>query len=485
MSSKFNKNNVVSSLLWNFLERGGTQGVQLIIQIILARLLGPEVFGIIAIVLVFVNLAQVFITTGFNTAIIQKKEIDDKELSSVFYLNLTISIFLYLVMFLSAPIIGDFYNAPELIPLLRVLSLIIFPGAINSIQIAIISRNLMFKKMFKSSLGATIISGITGIVSAYLGLGVWALVIQQLTNQISMSLIMWFTVQWRPIAFFSIAKVKELFSFGWKMLGSSLIDVLYQDLRTVIIGRIYTPSMLGYYNRGQQIPRTLVNGINGAIQSVMLPTLSAYQDNRMKMKGMMRRSIKVSSFFIFPMMIGLAVVAEPLVIIILTDEWLPSVIFLQIFALYYTFIPIHMINLQAISALGRSDLRLKLEIIKKTMGVIIILISIKYGVIAIAIGQLLYGVLSTVINVFPNRYLLDYGFFDQISDLLSPLINSIIMGIIIYLFSFLNVSIYILLFVQIFFGILIYFLLSKLTRNDSYEYIMNTVNEVYTTRRAP
>lgn len=478
MSNKFNKNNVVSSLFWNMLERGGTQGVQLVVQIILARLLSPDAFGTIAIVLVFVNLAQVLVTRGFNTAIIQKKEIDNEELSSVFYLNLLISVCLYLLMFFSAPLVANFYSNPELAPLLRVLSLNLFPGTINSIQIAIVSRNLMFKKMFKSSLGATVISGLAGTISAYYGLGVWALVIQQLTNQSSVSLIMWFTVKWRPIAFFSISKVRDLFSFGWKMLSSSLIDILYQDLRTLIIGRIYSPSMLGLYNRGQRIPKTIVNGINGSIQSVMLPTLSAYQDNKNRMKSMMRRSVQVGSFFIFPMMIGLVVIAESLVVVVLTEEWLPSVIFLRIFTLYYALIPIHMINLQAISAMGRSDLRLKLEIFKKTFGVIILLISIKYGVTAIAIGQLIHGFLSSIVNTFPNKYLLNYSYMEQIVDLLPALINSLIMGCLVYLLNYLDLNVRILLITQILLGIVIYIILSKLSRNDSYKYIIDTIREM-------
>lgn len=386
-------------------------------------------------------------------------------------------------MYLIAPLISSFYDNPELIPILRILTLKIFPGTINSIQIAIVARNMLFKKIFKSSFAATIISGVLGIISAYLGLGVWALVIQQLSMQISISLIMWFTVKWRPIAFFSIRKVKDLFSFGWKMLGSSLISILYDDLRTLIIGRIYTPATLGYYNRGQQIPRTIVNGINNSIQSVMLPTLSAYQDNKKRLKSMMRRSIKISSYFIFPMMIGLAMVAESLVVILLTEDWLPSVVFFRVFAFYYSLIHIHMINLQAISALGRSDLRLKLEILKKVIGIIILLLSIKYGVIAIAIGQLIYGIISSVINALPNKYLLDYGFLEQISDLLPSVINSSIMGGFIYFVSFLDIPIVALLFWQIVLGGLIYLLLSIITKDESYIYIISTLKEIIKSRK--
>ena len=483
MQNKHTKLNILSSLFWKLMERGGTQGIQFIVQIILARLLAPEQFGTIAIVMVFINLAQVFVQSGFNTALIQKKDADEKDFSSIFYLSLGISGILYIVIYLSAPYIASFYNDPILVPVLRVLSLTLFAGAFNSIQNALVSRNLLFKKLFKSSLGAILISGIIGISAAYQGLGIWALVIQQLVNQVSITIIMWFTVKWRPKLVFSLSKVKTLFSFGWKLLASSLLNVLYMDLRTLIIGRIYNPSTLGYYNRGQQFPKVIVSNIDGSIQSIMLPTLSAHQDNRKRVKELMRRAIISSSFLVFPMMIGMAVVAEPLVKIVLTDKWLPSVPFLQIFCVSYALMPTHTANLQAINAMGRSDIFLKLEVVKKIMGLAILGISLPFGVYAIALGQLVNGIISSFLNAYPNKKLLDYSYKEQWLDIMPSLLISIIMGGIVYLLNFSSIPAWQILILQVVSGSVIYVLLAKIFKIESFTYLVGTMKQLISSRK--
>lgn len=483
MQNQHTKSNILSSLFWKLMERGGTQGIQFIVQIILARLLAPEQFGTIAIVMVFIQLAQVFVQSGFNTALIQKKDADEEDFSSIFYLSIAIAGFLYILMYISAPYIANFYNDDILIPVLRVLSLTLFAGAFNSIQNAFVSRNLLFKKLFKSSLGAILISGVLGIIAAYQGLGIWALVIQQLVNQISITIIMWFTVKWRPKLVFSFSKVGELFSFGWKLSASSLLNVLYMELRTMIIGKMYTPSMLGYYNRGQQFPKVIVSNINGSIQSVMLPALSAHQDDRKRVKEMMRRAIVSSSFFIFPMMVGMAVVAEPLVKIVLTEKWLPAVPFLQIACFNFALWPIHTANLQAINAMGRSDVFLKLEIIKKIMGLIILGVSLPFGVYAIAFGEIFSGLIGTFINAYPNKELLNYSYKEQWLDIMPSLLISLIMGVIVYLFIFLNVPAWQILIIQIVSGAIIYIGLAKIFRIESLIYLAGTMKQLMNEKR--
>lgn len=479
---KHNKKLVISSLIWKLMERVGTQGIQFVVQIVLARLLAPEQFGTIAIVMVFINLAQVFVQSGFNTALIQK-DTDELDFSSVLYLSLFVATLLYIVIYSIAPFIANFYRDPLLMPVLRVLGFTLFFGAFNSIQNAYISRNMLFKKLFYSSIGAILISGTAGVIAAYMGLGVWALVIQQLTNQTSIIIIMWFNVKWRPRLIFSFKRVRVLFSFGWKLLASSLLNTLYLDLRTLIIGRIYSSSTLAYYNRGQQFPKVLVSNINGSIQSVMLPTLSAHQDNKIRVKEMMRRSIVTSSFLIFPMMIGMAVVAEPLVKIVLTDKWLPSVPFLQIYCIVYALMPIQTTNLQAINAMGRSDIFLKLEIIKKIVGLTILGVSINFGVIAIAIGGVLSSIISTFVNAYPNKQLLDYSYKEQFIDIIPSLIISITMGCIVYLFNFLNLTAFQLLIMQIISGIFIYISLAKISKNESYDYLLANLKQAYRNRK--
>ena len=483
MENKPNKTTIISSLFWKLMERGGTQGIQLLVQIILARLLSPEEFGMIALVLVFVNYAQVFIQSGFNTALIQKKNVDEVDFSSVFHLSFGFAGILYLLIYFVAPYISNFYEAGDLTLILRVLAINLFAGAFLSLQNAVVARNLEFKLLFKSSLGAVLISGVLGILAAYQGLGIWSLVIQQITNQFSMMLILFFTVKWRPTLHFSFKKVQTLFSFGWKLLVSSLLETLYLDLRTLIIGRLYTPAILGFYNRGEQFPKTIVNNLNGSIQSVMLPTLSAHQEDRARVRTMVRRSIKTGSLIIFPMMVGMAVVARPLVILVLGEQWLPAVPFLQIFCIIYSFMPLHTANLQAVNALGRSDLFLKLELFKKAFELSILLVTIPLGVYAIAIGQIFSGLLASFINAYPSKFLLNYSYKEQLIDIFPSLFISLGMGGVIAFISFLNFSLIQTLLMQIVCGIFVYILLTSLFKIESYAYLLTILKELLSARK--
>lgn len=483
MENKSIKNQIISSLLWKIMERGGTQGIQFIVQIVLARLLLPEDYGLIAIISIFILIANVFIQSGFNTALIQKKDAEEIDFSSVFYLSLFIAGFIYVILFFTSPFIADFYKEPLLVPTLRVLAITLFFGAFNSIQNAFIARNMMFKKLFFSSLGAIILSGSTGVIMAYSGFGIWALVAQQLINQFSITVILWFTLRWRPKLMFSFERVKGLLSYGWKLLVSSLIDTLDRDIRSLIIGKIYNPAILGFYNRGKQFPELIVGNIDGSIQAVLFPALASEQDNKIRVKGMVRRSMTVSSFVIFPMMIGMAAASEPLIQVLLTEKWLPTVPFLQIFCITYALWPIHTANLQAISALGRSDIFLKLEIVKEIMGLTILAISIRFGIYGIAWGGLLSGVIATFINSYPNLKLLNYSYKEQLNDILPNLSISMIMGVGIYSLNSLNIAIWQTLLLQIVLGISIYLILAILFKIDSFNYIINTAKTILDMRK--
>lgn len=467
--------NIFIGLLWKLLERFGTQGLQFIIQIILARLLLPSDYGILALVVIFITIANVFVQSGLSTSLIQKKVVDQVDYSSVLYISLGIAVILYCLLYFTAPLIGVFYNNDSLVLVLRVLALTLFPGAFNSIQNAIVSRTMQFKRLFYSSVGAGVVSGIVGIYLAYHDFGIWALVFQQLTNQICITLILWFTVKWRPTLQFSLERVKVLYSFGWKLLVSSLIDTTYRDLRSLIIGKVYTPTMLGYYNRGQQFPQLLISNINGSIQSVMLPALAAQQDYTDRLKSMMRRSIVTSSFIVFPMMVGLAVVAEPLVLLLLTEKWLPSVPFIQIFCISYTLMPIHTANLQAINAMGRSDIFLKLEIIKKILGLSILAVALPFGVYVLALSGVMSGIISSFINAYPNKKLLNYGYGEQIKDILPSLLLSLVMGAIAYLLLFLGLSPLITMLLQIVVGAIVYLGLALLFKLECFTYLVQTL----------
>jgi teichuronic acid exporter len=483
MNREIKKAQVLSSLLWKLMERGGTQGIQFIVQIVLARLLLPEDYGIIALVLVFIAIANVFVQSGLNTSLIQKKEADEIDFSSVFYVSLLIAGLFYIILFLTVPFIAEFYNKQQLIPVLRVLAVTLFFGAFNSIQNAIIARNMQFKKLFFSSTGAILISGIVGIYMACAGYGVWALVGQQIINQLSISLILWFTVKWRPRLIFSHRRVKELFSFGWKLLVSSLIYTIYIDLRSLVIGKMFEAEILGLYNRGQQFPAVLVSNIDGSIQSVMFPVLASQQDSRPRVKDMMRRAIVTSSFVTFPMMVGLAVTAEPLVKLLLTDKWLPCVPFLQIFCASHALMPIHTANLQAINALGRSDIFLKLEIIKIIVGLSVLGITVFYGVYAIALGAVLSGIISTFINAYPNKKLLGYSYKDQCNDIMPSLLLSLVMGVVVYNFKLLGLSALITLIIQVCGGVILYVGLAWIFKLECFRYLVTTARGLFAIKK--
>ena len=466
------KNEVISSLIWKFLERIGTQGVQFIVSIILARLLLPSDYGVVSMILVFTAIANVFIQTGFSTSLIQKKDSDELDFSSVFYISLLIAAICYVILFFAAPIIASFYNMPAITSILRVISLTLFFGAINSVQNAKIAKEMKFKKLFLSSLVAILISGATGVLMAYKGFGPWALVGQQIANSIATTIILWFTSGWQPKLMFSINRVKSLLSYGWKILCSALLDTIYQNIYNLVIGKFYSSSTLGNYNKGEQFPKLIAVNVDGAISSVMLPAYSKQQDRKDKLKKMVRRSIVTSSLLLFPMMFGLAAVAETVVKVLLTENWLGCVPFMQLLCIVYALYPINTANLQVIKALGKSDYFLKLEIIKKIIGLVVLIVTLPFGVLQMAIGQVLVAILSTFINAFPNRKLLNYNYFEQIKDLFPSLIISIIMFIIVYSFNFINLNMYILLFIQILVGVIIYFGLAYIFKLESLNYMI-------------
>lgn len=466
-----NSKKVLSNFFWRFFERCGAQGVTFIVSIVLARLLEPDVYGTVALVTVFTTIMQVFVDSGMGNALIQKKEADDLDFSSVFFFNIAVCSLLYLIMFIAAPFIAAFYKMPELTSVVRVLSLILIISGVKNVQQAYVSRNMQFKKFFFSTIGGTIGAAVVGIVMAYLGFGVWALVAQMLFNAAVDTLILWITVKWRPKMMFSFQRLKTLFSFGWKLLVSSLLDTVYNDLRQLIIGKIYSKNDLAFYNQGQKFPHLIVTNINTSIDSVLLPTMSKAQDDKNAVRSMTRRAIKTSTYIMMPVMIGLAVCAEPLISLILTDKWVPCVLFLRVFCITYAFYPIHTANLNAIKAMGRSDLFLKLEILKKIIGLTAILITMWISVEAMAYSLLVTTLLNQIINSWPNKKLLGYSYLEQVRDMLPQIGLSVLMGAAIYLVQLAGFSSIFTLCIQIPLGIIIYIALSKLLHIESFEYI--------------
>lgn len=466
---------VISGLFWRFAERCGAQGVSFAVSIVLARLLAPEIYGTIALVTVFTAVLQVFVDSGMGNALIQKKNADNEDFSTVFYFNMAVCCVLYLGMYIAAPSIAEFYNDRELTAVVRVLSLTLIISGVKNVQQAYVSRNMLFKHFFYATLGGTIGAAAIGIAMAYMGYGVWALVVQQVFNAAVDTVILWITVKWRPGRTFSLQKLKGLFSFGWKMLVSGLLDTVYGNLRQLLVGKIYSSSDLAYYNRGQQFPNFIVNNINSSIDSVLFPVMSSVQDDREKIKNMTRKSIKISVYVMAPMMMGLAFTAETVVRLVLTDKWLACVPFLRIFSVTCMFHPIHTANLNAIKAMGRSDLFLKLEILKKAVGLVLMISSIQFGVLAMAYSMLIGNVISQVINSWPNRKLLGYSYEDQIKDILPCILLAAFMGGCVYTITFLELSLMATLCMQVVSGALVYIVCSAILKMSSFLYLWDIV----------
>lgn len=471
------KRKVFTNMIWRFLERVGAQLVSLIVNIILARLLSPNDYGTIALVMVFVNILSVFIDSGLGNALIQKKNADDLDFSTVFYINVSFCIILYLIMFLLAPIIAKFYNNIELTKIIRVVSILLIISGLKNVQQAFVSKNLQFKKFFFSTLIGTIIAAFVGILMAFNGYGCWALVTQYLVNAFIDSLVLIFTVKWRPKLMFSFNRLKLLFSYGWKILASGLLDAFYVNIRKMIIGKKYTSENLAFYNKGELFPFLIIGNINSSINSVLFPTMSEKQNDLEALKNITRRTIKVSTYCIAPLLMGLAACAKSIVPLILTEKWNPCIPFMYIYCLTCMFYPIHTANLSAIQALGRSDIFLKLEIIKKVIGIIIVIISMWFGVMAMAYSLIIYDLICQIINSWPNKKLLNYKYSEQFKDISRNLILAVLMGCITYSLNFINFSYFIKLIIQIPTGIFIYVILSIITKNDSFYYLLNLLKK--------
>lgn len=463
---------VLSNFLWRFAERCGAQLVTFVVSIVLARILMPEDYGTVALVTVFTTIMQVFVDSGLSTALIQKKDADDLDFSSVFFFNFGVCIVLYLMMFCGAPWIASFYEMPKLVPIVRVISLTIVISGVKGVQQAYVSRNMLFKRFFYATLGGTIFSAFLGIAMAYAGFGVWAIVAQQLSNTAIDTLILWITVKWRPKRVFSWKRLKGLLSFGWKLLCSALLDTVYNNLWSLIIGKVYSSTDLAYFNQGDKFPRLIVTNINTSIDSVLLPTMSKEQDNRDKVKNMTRRSIMVSCYLMAPLMIGLACCAENVVKLVLTEKWLPCVFYLRIFCIIYMVWPIHTANLNAINALGRSDLFLKLEIVKKIVGMVLLLSTMFISVEAMAYSLLVESFFGMIINSWPNRKLLGYRFVEQMKDIMPSIMLAFGMGAAVYLVGFVNLPTILTLTLQVACGAVVYIAGSVIIKIESFGYLL-------------
>lgn len=469
------KNNIVSNLFWKFGERILAQGISFLVSLVLARLLLPSEYGTVALVLVFINLANVFVSNGLGEALIQKKNANDADFSTMFFCSLGLSIVLYVIMFFAAPLIANYYQDVTLVSVLRVLALRLPLAAINTIQHAYVAKHMQFKKFFFSTLGGTLASAIVGISMAYHGFGIWALVGQYLSNCFIDTVVLFFTVDWRPRLMFSLLSVKQLLPFGWKLMAAGFISSLYGELRNLVIGKVYSTEDLAFYNKGNHFPSLTVTNVDTSISSVLFPAMSSINNDPHHLRALTRKSMRMSSYVVFPMMMGMCAVGETMIRFLLTDKWIGCVPFLRLSCIYWMIQPLQTANAQAIKACGRSDIYLKLETAKKIIGVSLIFVTMRMGVMAVVFSNLLVAAISIIMNIYPNKKLIGYGYTDQFKDVFPALFLSSVMGAAVWgIYLLLGNSVYVLI-LQLISGAAIYVGLSLLTHNDSFGELLKIV----------
>lgn len=464
---------VSSSFFWKIMENGGSQGVQFIVSIVLARLLSPREYGLIALATIFINIANVLVQNGFATALIQRKEERIRDYSSILFLNLIVAAVLYFALYIFSPDIAKFYKNDDIIRVFRSLGIVMLPGGVISVQNAYISRQMKFKSLFIATFFSSILSGTISIFLAYKNFGVFALVWQQIIYYFSLMILLFVFSEFRPKLSFEIDRIKILFSFGSKILLASLIDTAFENLNGLVLGKVYNEETLGAYNRGEQFPKLIVMNLGNAIQSVMLPLMSKVQDDRKKVRDLLKNSIKLSSYIILPMMAGMLALADTIIIVLLGEKWSVAIPFLRLLSISYACWPIHIANLQAMNALGRSDKFLRLEIIKKFVGILALFIGAYFSATMVLIMKVLADLIGIFINAYPNKELLNYSASMQIKDIKSSIFLSAIMGLsIFFVGNFFGASL-LKLVSLIILGIIIYILLSIISKNDNFYFLLN------------
>lgn len=422
------KDKTVKGVFWSAIDRFSTQGIQFVFGILIARLLLPSDYGVIAMLGIFMAVAQTFIDSGFGTALIRKLNRTQTDYSTVFYFNIAVSVIAYIGLWFASPYIADFYNIPLLESVTKVVGLNLIVSAFSGIQNSILSINIDFKSRAKISIFTTIVTGIVGLWMAYNGYGVWALVFQALSGSILRTVLMWYFVKWHPTLAFSWKSFKELFCFGSKMLASGLLDTIYNNIYTLVIGKCFSSSSLGVYSRASGLVEYPSSNITGVLQSVTFPVLSTIQNDEKRLGDSYRRVLKISVFIIFPLMVGLAAVADPFIRVVLTDKWEGTIYLMQILCFSLMWYPVHAINLNLLMVKGRSDYFLKLEILKKILGVLVLCVTVPLGLVAMCYGRAFTAYISLGLNTYYTNKLIGYGFVKQMKDLFPFLIQSLLMG---------------------------------------------------------
>lgn len=466
---------ITSNMLWRFADKWGSQIISLIITTIIARILDPEAYGVVAIINAFINIFSVFSDCGLSDSLIQKKDADDLDYSTAFIANTFLCFTIYGVIFVVSPFISKFYEIDSLTILIRVSAISILISAYKNIQHAYVAKKLMFKKYFFASIIGTIGSGILGIIMAINGYGVWALIISNLFDMAVDTLCCMVMVSWRFKIGFSFERLKGLLNFGSKILLVNFIERIYNKLYQLVIGKFYTSEDLAFFDKGDNLSGKLISNVDYSISSVLFPVMSNKQNEKEDVKKIAKETLKVNFYIVTPLLVGMAVVAEPLIKLVFTEKWLPAVPYVRIYCVIRLFMPINTININIIRSLGRSDIYLKQQSIKRILNIIILILTAKFGVMVIAYGLLVNAVKDVIIQAYPCKKLVNYSLTEQFKDILPTIIIDVIMGVSVYALSIINVNELMLLGIQVLAGVVIYVVLSIATKNESFNYVLNAI----------
>ncbi len=477
---------MIKNIVWRFLERISTQLISLLSSIVLLRLLEPSYFGTISIMLVFIIISELFVCEGLSTALIQKKDADMLDYSTVLIANLAISFILYAFLFCFSPLISKLFGngSTDFVFIFRMLSIRIFFYAVHSVQLAYIAKKMLFQKLFYVSLFSTVISMILTVIIAAKYKNIYSLVFQNLSYIIFMTVILMFSIKERPEIAFSRERFNSLYRFGSKVLQTALLIQSFEQIQSLIIGKHYSDKELAFFDKGKRFPYLIASNTNSSIVSVLFPKMASIQNDREKMKELTRQYLRYQSFFICPILLGLAAVAEPFVHIFLTDKWLPCVPLLQAFCLTYLFYPLHSSNNQATKAMGRSDIGFRVELIKKVITLIIFVFCINHSIQAVAYGMVFSSAIGCFFDGYPNISLFDYSFTEQISDFSKSFLISLVMSVSVYSLSYLPIKGITGFLIQIISGIMIYLFLSVITKNEEFRFIYANIKNYITKIRS-
>jgi teichuronic acid exporter len=471
------KKKAINGILWSAIERFSVQGLRFIVGIILARLLLPYDYGLIGMIAIFLAISQTFVDSGFSNALIQKKNRNETDYSTVFYFNIVIGLFFYFILFLCAPLIANFYNSPELTSIIRFVGITVFISSLSIVQQAKLTIALDFETQAKASLYSVIIGGVIGVALAYEGYGVWALVVQSIVQSGMNTLFLWLFSKWIPKGVFSIASFKQLFSFGSKLLVAGLLNTIFKNIYFLVIGKLFSASQLGFYTRALEFQKFPSENVTGIIHRVTFPVLSSVQDDKKRLEIIFRKFIRLSAFVIFPMMIGLAVVAEPLISLILTEKWMSVVPLLQLLCISGMLYPLHAININILNVKGRSDLVLKLEVIKKIIIVIAILITFSFGIKALIIGQIFTSIIAFFINTHYSEKMVNYGPWKQIKDVVPVILITLFMALGVWTAMLIVDNDALKLLIGVVVGIIIYILVARIGNFSELKEIISLLNK--------